>query len=207
MAEYRLAKVASELNRSYQILAETLKGKGFSVEAKLTTKITEEMYQVLVQEFAADKSAREEANKLKTNRDGKPLAPPPAAKPQAVKIEEPEPVIILPAKPETPPSAPVEEPEKIEARKEELSGPKILGKIEIATKKGKSAKTEEKTEEKKQVKKTDKPAPEPVTTPEPSAPPVVVAVEEEEEEVEKVETKFEKLSGPKVLGKIELPKD
>ena len=208
MAEYRLAKVASELNRSYQILAETLKGKGFSVEAKLTTKITEEMYQVLVQEFAADKSAREEANKLKTNRDGKPLAPPPATKPQAAKTDEPEPVKPAPpVQPEVTVPAPVEEAIKIEARKEELSGPKILGKIEIAPKKGKSPKAEEKPEEKKPVKKAEKPAAEELKTPEPEPPSPPVAETEEDEEVEKVETKFEKLSGPKVLGKIDLPKD
>ncbi|NBP05490.1 MAG: hypothetical protein EBV15_04610 [Bacteroidetes bacterium] len=158
MAEYRLAKVASELNRSYQILAETLKGKGFSVDAKPTTKITEEMYQVLVQEFAADKSAREEANKLKTNRDGKPVPPAPAAKTQPAKTEEPEPVKTPPAKPETITAPAVEETEKIEARKEELSGPKILGKIEIAQKKGKTPKAEEKPADKKSVKKVEKPA-------------------------------------------------
>ncbi len=210
MAEYRLAKVASELNRSYQILAETLKGKGFSVDAKPTTKISEEMYQVLVQEFAADKSAREEANKLKTNRDGKPLAPPPAAKPQVVKAEEPEPVKPAPVKPEVPAPTLVEEAEKIEARKEELSGPKILGKIDIAPKKGKTPKAEGKAEEKKPAKKAEKPAAEPAKTPQPPAapePPAPPAVAEEEEEVEKVETKFEKLTGPKVLGRIDLPKD
>ena len=214
MAEYRLAKVASELNRSYQILAETLKGKGFSVEAKLTTKITEEMYQVLVQEFAADKSAREEANKLKSARDGKPTPPPPAAKPQVVKTEEPEPVKAAPVKTEIPVAPPAEETEKIEARKEELSGPKILGKIEIAPKKGKTPKTEEKekAEETKPVKKAEKPVEEPVKAPKPKPEPepeipATPVVEAEEEEVEKVETKFEKLSGPKVLGKIELPKD
>lgn len=209
MAEYRLAKVASELNRSYQILAETLKGKGFSVEAKLTTKITEEMYQVLVQEFAADKSAREEANKLKSSRDAKPTPPPPVAKAPVAKPEEPEPVTPPPAKQEPIIAAPVEETEKIEARKEELSGPKILGKIDIASKKSKAAKNEEKTTKKKVEAKVETPTvveTEKLPEPEVKAVPEIIA-EETEEEVEKVETKFEKLSGPKVLGKINLPKD
>ena len=157
MAEYRLAKVASELNRSYQILAETLKGKGFSVDAKPTTKISEEMYQVLVQEFAADKSAREEANKLKTNRDGKPVAPPPAAKPQVIKAEEPEPVKPAPVKPEVKEPAPVEETEKIEARKEELTGPKILGKIDIAPKKAKLPRLRKKLRKRNLLKKQKNP--------------------------------------------------
>lgn len=208
MAEYRLAKVASELNRSYQILADTLKGKGFSVDAKPTTKITEEMYQVLVQEFAADKSAREEANKLKTNREGKPLAPPPATKPLATKTEEPEPAKPLaPVKPEVTATPPVEETEKMEACKEELSGPKILGKIEIATKKGKASKTEDKPEAKKPAKKEEKPVETPVVVEPETTTAEAPDTLEEDEDVEKVETKFEKLSGPKVLGKIELPKD
>jgi len=208
MAEYRLAKVASELNRSYQILADTLKGKGFSVDAKPTTKITEEMYQVLVQEFAADKSAREEANKLKTNREGKPLAPPPATKPLATKTEEPEPAKPLaPVKPEVTATPPAEETEKMEARKEELSGPKILGKIEIATKKGKASKTEDKPEAKKPAKKEEKPVETPVVVEPETTTAEAPDTLEEDEDVEKVETKFEKLSGPKVLGKIELPKD
>jgi len=208
MAEYRLAKVASELNRSYQILADTLKGKGFSVDAKPTTKITEEMYQVLVQEFAADKSAREEANKLKTNREGKPLAPPPATKPLATKTEEPEPAKPLaPVKPEVTATPPAEETEKMEAHKEELSGPKILGKIEIATKKGKASKTEDKPEAKKPAKKEEKPVETPVVVEPETTTAEAPDTLEEDEDVEKVETKFEKLSGPKVLGKIELPKD
>ncbi|MFM1791888.1 MAG: hypothetical protein RLZZ252_242, partial [Bacteroidota bacterium] len=36
MAEYRLAKVASELNRSAQALADFLNGKGFDVAPKPT---------------------------------------------------------------------------------------------------------------------------------------------------------------------------
>ena len=44
MAEYRLAKVATELNRSFQVLADVLNQRGFDVMPKPTTKITEDMY-------------------------------------------------------------------------------------------------------------------------------------------------------------------
>lgn len=213
MAEYRLAKVASELNRSAQVLAETLKGKGFVVDPKPTAKITEEMYQVLVQEFQADKSAREEANKLKTLRDQKAPAPPATKTP--VKKETPEPPLPPAVEEKKQPPAPEkQETEKLEVRKEELSGPKILGKIDVAPKtKGKSkdqpeAKAKEKVTEEKPVTKVPEtpiiehpPVQEtPVAEPE-------LETGEEDEDVEKIETKFEKLSGPKVLGKIELPKD
>jgi hypothetical protein len=53
--EYRLAKVAGELNRSFTLLAEFLKKKGFDVEARPTQKITEEMYQLCRREFSAHK--------------------------------------------------------------------------------------------------------------------------------------------------------
>ncbi len=223
MAEYRLAKVASELNRSAQVLAETLKGKGFVVDPKPTAKITEEMYQVLVQEFQADKSAREEANKLKTLRDQKaPVTPPPTTK-MPGKKETPEvpvapPVVEEKKQPPTPEKQ--ETTEKVEVRKEELSGPKILGKIDVTPKtKGKPkeqtqqppppqpepvAKPKEKPQETKPEEKEEE-----IETPE-IALPVAAAVDEvveEDEDVEKIETKFEKLSGPKVLGKIDLPKD
>ena len=61
MAEYRLAKVATELNRSFQALADLLNQQGFDVMPKPTTKITEDMYQALLREFSADKAAKDEA--------------------------------------------------------------------------------------------------------------------------------------------------
>ncbi|MFN5251314.1 MAG: translation initiation factor IF-2 [Bacteroidota bacterium] len=228
MPEYRLAKVAGELNRSAKDLAEFLKGKGFDVEPKPTTKISEEMHNLLLNEFSADKAAKEEANQLKTMRDAK-ATPPPAPKvvPPVAKKEEAAPVVK-----ETPvvvPEPPVEkepevkaEPEKIETEKTIVGGPKILGKIDLTPKKP--------AKEKKVVKEeapVPPPAPEPLAekeeevvvetiptpTPEPEpevvAPVVPPAVEGavEDEDVAKYETQFEKLSGPKVLGKIELPKD
>ncbi|MFM2255850.1 MAG: hypothetical protein RLZZ47_1339 [Bacteroidota bacterium] len=50
MAEYRLAKVATELNRSFQVLADVLNQRGFDVMPKPTTKITEDMYQALLRD-------------------------------------------------------------------------------------------------------------------------------------------------------------
>ncbi len=232
MAEYRLAKVASELNRSAQALADFLNGKGFDVAPKPTTKISEEMYDVLLQEFSKDKAAKDEAKLLKTQRDirqGTATPPPPAVKTPAPKAEEK----ITSAKQDIPtPTAPVhEEPataeitEKTEVRKEELAGPKILGKIDLNPKKSPSKepeKPESKVEEKEiaitedvHVEKEE------ITSTKDAVEEVVETVLEktaetveantaaesdsEEEDVEKIETKFEKLSGPKVLGKINLP--
>jgi len=246
MAEYRLAKVATELNRSFQVLADVLNQRGFDVMPKPTTKITEDMYQALLREFSADKAAKDEAKLLKTSRDSKPTPPPatPAAKtpaPAAKPAAEPE--IVATKTPEV-------EPEKIVTRSEEVQGPKILGKIDIG---GKKTKTEEpkeipaapvevvKAPEPEVIaapipavetpKEPEAPARVEVEVPAPTAPVEIPAVaetqapeviapapteiievaaiadttESHEDDVEKIDTKFEVLSGPKVLGKINLP--
>jgi len=222
MAEYRLAKVATELNRSFQVLADVLNQRGFDVMPKPTTKITEDMYQALLREFSADKAAKDEAKLLKTNRDNKPTPPPapaPAAKPTT-------PV----AKPAVEEEVKTPEPaaEKLVTRSEEVVGPKILGKIDIGGKKPKAVDVpavvesapiaEEPKEiapavEAKEVvsappveEKTPEPTPEPVVeAPAAQAESKTAAPVTEEEDIEKIDTKFEVLSGPKVLGKINLP--
>lgn len=234
MGEYRLAKVATELNRSAKDLAEFLNARGFSIDPKPTTKITEEMHTLLVEEFSADKAAKEEANKLKSVKDVKQTPPPAlktAIKTDPVKEEKTEdPVVEMPPPVEEPviaepvvPEIVVEEPvaETPVAKKNTLEGPKILGKIELTEKPSRS---KGKGKDEKKPKPETKPEPEvkiekqeppvevkPETTPETEVPVIVPEPEKEvvseEEEVERIETKFEKLSGPKVLGKIDLPKD
>jgi translation initiation factor IF-2 len=80
--EYRLSKVAAELNNSFAVLVQHLQKKGFQIDNKPTAKISEEMYQVLLAEFRQDKAVREESklidNRLKSKADEK--AGPPALK-------------------------------------------------------------------------------------------------------------------------------
>ncbi|MCF8200584.1 MAG: hypothetical protein K9J29_01255, partial [Bacteroidia bacterium] len=131
MAEYRLAKVATELNRSFQVLADVLNQRGFDVMPKPTTKITEDMYQALLREFSADKAAKDEAKLLKTNRDNKSTPPPVAAPVAKTTTPAPQPVVQPEAK------APEPVTEKVVTRSEEVQGPKVLGKIDIGGKKPK----------------------------------------------------------------------
>ncbi len=240
MAEYRLAKVASELNRSAQALADFLNGKGFDVAPKPTTKISEEMYDVLLQEFSKDKAAKDEAKLLKTQRDirqGTAVPPTPATKPTTPKVEEKvtpvksEPEVISAPVSATEESVIAETPEKTEVRKEELAGPKILGKIDLNPKKSTPKEVEKKVEPTKveiatpiheEPPAVEVPALKEVVTESaalesPKNEPIVVKSDDsveietndelstDDEDVEKIETKFEKLSGPKVLGKINLP--
>jgi len=223
MAEYRLAKVATELNRSFQVLADVLNQRGFDVMPKPTTKITEDMYQALLHEFSADKAAKDEAKLLKTNRDNKPTPPPAPAPAPAAKPTTPL------AKPAAEEEVKTSEPtaEKLVSRPDEVVGPKILGKIDIG---GKNPKTETPKVEGKAVVETTPVAKEPKeiapaaeakeevvtapvveTTATPAPKPAVEKAAEpaepdtEEDDVDKIDTKFEVLSGPKVLGKIHLP--
>ncbi len=61
---YRIKSVATEMGVGVQTIAEELNKNGFEVDSKPTTKISEEMYQLLLKEFKSDKEAREEAKQL-----------------------------------------------------------------------------------------------------------------------------------------------
>ncbi|MBK6818182.1 MAG: translation initiation factor IF-2 [Bacteroidetes bacterium] len=140
---------------------------------------------------------------------------PVAKKAKEVKVEEvvvevtppvlPEPVEvveIVEEKPKKSKKETVTETIKIEAP--ELEGPKIMGKIDMEKPaKGKKKTTVEvpKVEEEKPVAKAEEVPVAVVTTPD--LPPVV----EKEDEVVLHTIKRETLSGPKVIGRIELPKE
>jgi translation initiation factor IF-2 len=230
MAEYRLAKVATELNRSFQALADLLNQQGFDVMPKPTTKITEDMYQALLREFSADKAAKDEAKLLKSNRDPKPATVIPVATKPTPAVE-----VLAKVEPKTPTPEPIPQ-EKMASKLEELAGPKIIGKIDIGKKKTVEATpVNEETPVKEVVEKpvvVEKPIEVAPVIDAPAAPVVAVEVappapvvetpaapvvetvvapavasdaETADDDVQKIDTKFETLSGPKVLGKINLP--
>ncbi|HAP01450.1 MAG TPA: translation initiation factor IF-2 [Bacteroidetes bacterium] len=160
----RIAAVAKELNVGLNHLIEYLNQKGFSVENKPTVKITDEMYEVLLLEFAQDKSDKQKADKISLG-----------IKPAAPKEIEPEKV---PAK--ASPKKPDEEEEGL-----------LIKNIKTSTKAQDKKKSDE---EPAQGLKTDS------------------KKEDQKAEEEKVPTKVkrakaDKVEGPKVVGKIELPAD
>jgi translation initiation factor IF-2 len=151
MAEYRLAKVAKEINRSATAIADFLNSKGFSVDARPTTKITEDMYQACLKEFSADRAAKEEADKLKANQPARPV--PTREKVETVEtISAPEPIVVTAPEPvvETPIETPNTEtiqpaeventPAPVEVSVEEVveekpaSRLKVIGKIDLTPK-------------------------------------------------------------------------
>jgi len=224
----RLSKVAKEFNLSLGKIVEFLATKGHPTDSNPNTKIGDEEYSLLLKEFSSDKSAREEAESLaqqasKIKRETIVLN---EIKPKKQKEEEIEEVVIkdltVAKEPvaEPVPEAKVIKEEIVEAPAEEKvietqSGPKVLGRLDLdsmnlktkpdkKTKKEKDAEKAERLEEERPKKKKV----EEVIKPEPIAP--VIAAEivpdaKEEVKEEFLETKYEKLEGPKILGRVELP--
>jgi len=199
----KLVQVAAELNVGTKTIVEFLTGKGFEVIDKPTAKISEEMLDILVKNFQKSIAIKEQAEQITI---GNRVVPKKEEKP--IVKEEPKPIF----KKELPKEIVVEKPEEpvVEEKEYKLSGPKILGKIDLDANK-KIPKTEKKVEPVVEVPKTEVII-ENVKTVEP--PKVIIEekkVEPVAEIVEKVadttedthiKTVSPQLKGLKILGKI-----
>src|SRR6218665_945590 len=123
MAELKLPRVlaaAKEFNVGQETLVDFLTGKGFSKDdLKSTSKLTEDMYRALQQEFQGDKAAKMKSDQVdlpkgaqgeakKKKEDEEINFKKEEKKPTVVKKEEP--AVIAP--PPQPPVVEVEEPVK-----------------------------------------------------------------------------------------------
>ena len=219
MAELKLPRLlgaSKEFNIGQETLIAFLVAKGFPKDdLKPTSKLTEEMYRALQQEFQSDKVAKMKSDQLEL---------PKAAQGEARKKKEDEEITFKAAdkpssakatkKKDEPAEAPAQvapvAPEAVvKAEAPELEGPKVVTKIDLDAidsstrpKRGVKAKKEDTAEEVKPAKSKKEKA----TTQEAPAPVVEAAPAEEAPPViENIEV--EKLSGPKILGKIDLPTD
>lgn len=212
MAE-RLVKVAKELNVGLSTIVDFLVSKGFPIENKPTSLVSDEMYDALRKEFSSSMAEKEKADQIVIGRmyakeEQKPEAPKPLFSiPKLSDLGKPTP----PPTPEPPVEEevqPKEEEEVFKAAKAELPKLKVLGKIDLD--KPKPKKEEAKKEEIKPepaVEKTTEPEPEkeaevtptPVSQPEPHQP-----EEAGEEIMHRAETP--QLKGLKILGKIDTSK-
>ncbi len=228
----RIAKAASEFNVSLAHIVDLLKTKGFSVEAKPTSKITEEMYTILLKEFGRDKDLKDKADSLNIGI-GRKLEKEQKEKEDAEVVvkPEPEPVVEAPKKAaekkekeeekekeqeepvappveETPVVEPVAEEEVIKAGKSKV-GLTVVDKIDLNKKKAKKTETEKPATE-EPVKKTAKKEREPEVEKKvvPVQKPVAeVSDKKVEPEREMIETKKVTLEGPKIIGKIEIKEE
>ncbi|MCB0381263.1 MAG: translation initiation factor IF-2 N-terminal domain-containing protein, partial [Flavobacteriales bacterium] len=174
----RLSKVAREFNVGINTLVEFLASKGVQIENNPNSKIDGATYQVLVSEFQSEKSVKEESKKVSIGTQKETIVLEGHDVKKEEKVEE---KLVQPVAPPAP-------------KEDEL---KVVGKIDLAA-------LNLRTRPDKKAKAKD----EPITTPEPEVQkPVDEPVKEEPKSTqrEEIETKYEKLSAPKVLGKIELP--
>ncbi|MFM9021159.1 MAG: translation initiation factor IF-2, partial [Sediminibacterium sp.] len=205
MAELKLPRLlaaAKEFNIGQDTLIEFLVKKGFTRDdLKPTAKLSEEQYYALQAEFQSDKVAKNKADQVeipkvsqsepKKKKDEEEISFKKDEK-KATPAKE-----TAPAEPEVPaPAAP--QPQQAEHMKiaaPELEGTKVVAKIDLdnieSGTRGKKA-AKKKADTSKEAKKATTPAPPP-------------APEETGPEITNI--RAEKLEGPKILGKIELPVD
>src|SRR5215813_5580761 len=144
----RLMAAAKEFNIGKETLVDFLVGKGFNNDdLKPTSKLTEEMYRALQQEFQSDKVAKLKSDQIDLpkggpaekkkkdekeilfRKDDKPAQP----EPKPVKKEEPAPVIAEEPAPELKEVVKEKEPELIKAEAPEIEAPKIVDKIDLSS--------------------------------------------------------------------------
>jgi len=173
----RLGKAAGELNVGLPTLVEFLASKGVNIDSSPNTKLEPEHFELLCQEFAADQSLKEQAK----------------GSPQRERMES---VSLKDNKPDVQPIKVKEEEEEeinLEEIKRNVLSPdvessakdvqvNVVGKIDL-------------DQFQKKPKKVDPP----VASQEPEV------QKEKPVEIETIKTERTVLSGPTVLGKIELP--
>ena len=208
----RLMAAAKEFNIGKETLVDFLVGKGFSKDdLKPTAKLTDDMYRSLQQEFQGDKVAKIKSNQIdlpkgsveakrkkedetvlfRKDPNKKPIKEEPVVEEvKPVKIEEPK-----------------KEPEIIKIEAPDIEGPKIIDKIDLST-------IDSSTRPKKTVKKTvteEPKAPVEELVPEPLLEDKEVVTEVAEPEAERTDEAtienihVDKIEGPRILGKIDLP--
>ncbi|MCH2193002.1 translation initiation factor IF-2 [Kordia sp.] len=183
----RLSKVLRELNISIDRAVDFLTQKGFSVEKRPTTKISQEIYNVLLDGFQTDKSKKVASKELGEEKRKEKEA----LREQLVKEQEEAQRLR-------------EEREKVVRAKANLSGPKTIGKIDLNPQKDTSSpEKKEATEAPKPVgqKVQEAPKPKPVEQKEPEKP----KPSQNEKKPQRPETisNRPKFSKPKPVQKIE----
>nr|WP_321405737.1 translation initiation factor IF-2 [uncultured Carboxylicivirga sp.] len=190
----RLSKVAREFNVGISTIVEFLHKKGYDVESNPNTKVSEEMYSVLGQEYRSDSNVKKESEKLAKFKD-KPRK-------ESISIEDIQGDNDSDFDDED--DAPAAEERKYEAK-----GPKVVGKIDLNPPK----KVEPKKETPKVVEapKVEAPKKEEPKVEKPVEKPVEKKPEEVKEEKAKVvkkpehiPTRVEPIAEAKVVGKIDL---
>jgi translation initiation factor IF-2 len=209
----RLMAAAKEFNIGKETLVDFLVGKGFHKDdLKPTSKLTDDMYRSLQLEFQGDKVAKIKSNQIdlpkgsveaKRKKEDETVLfrkdpnKKPVKEEPTVTVEEVKPIKV---------EEPKKEPEIIKIEAPDLEGPKIIDKIDLST-------IDSSTRPKKTTKKktTDEPVvaePEKSNEPEPSTVAKTETIVSEGEKVDEATIEnihVDKIEGPRILGKIDLP--
>jgi len=230
----RLGKAAGELNVGLPTLVEFLESKGIKIDSNPNTRLEQEHFELLRQEYAADQSMKEQskATSRREKRESVTLSDKPADAPKMQESSEDEdegdainldeikrqvyatekPVAAAPEQAKEP--VPSEKPKEIDHTPEitpvESNNVNVIGKIDLSAINQRTRPDKKKEEPVTKPKTTPTPAPTPAPKAEekPKAPVVAPKAEEKPTAAPLIETiRFERqvLSGPTVLGKIELP--
>ena len=224
----RLSKAAREFNLGIGTIVDFLETKGIQVEAKPNTKLDPEVYALVRNNFQGDKDAKEAAQRSTVSVDRETISLASAKKKEVVKEDSPEkidlsifkkeekekkakPVAEAPKKEELKAEEPApKKEEKVEAPVEQpqeedtnVGGLKVVGKVDFEAQKKEAAEKRVAAAEARLKAKLEA---EKIVVK--SAIKTIEKKEEEKPESEDngvVKAMAEQLTGPKVVGKIELP--
>ena len=219
----RLLAAAKEFNIGQDTLIEFLSTKGFPKDdLKPTAKLTESQYYALQAEFQSDKVAKNKADHVELPKNaiadkGKKAEEEIAPAKKAVVAETPvvkTPKAAAPVVEDAPVAAPAPAkaaPAKAKAAASEVEAPKVVNKIDLSlidssTRPKKSTnKTEEPAAPKAAAPKASAPKAAAKKEPAPKAPPVDHSIAPENVHGAITNIQADKLTGPTILGKIDLP--
>src|ERR1051326_1058150 len=207
----KLSKVAKEFNVAMNTIVDFLKTKGQKIDANPNAKLSEDLYELLLNEFSDEKKDKEVAasiSKAKMKREGGEDVIIETSPLKKIQKDEPEEILIKDM--QSPKEALKKNEEVIKAKAEKLEV-NVKGKIDLDSlnaktkpdKKSKKKDEEEKAKTKKTTKK--KKGEETVAEETPVEEITTEPVTEKKEEDNFLKTEYTKLEGPKILKKIDLP--
>ena len=204
----RLNKVQKELNLGLSTIVDSLQKKGFEIKEDPNAVVPEAGYEMLIEEFSADKKARIQSDNFTKERQNR-------EKPKAAQTVEEKPVEkapVAPAEPAVVEVAKTEQPAPVEPKKE-APVIKVTRRIDLdALNKKSQPKKEEPTKVEPQKEEPEKEvvAEAPAKKEEEAKPVEVPAAEVEKSEEPKAEvqqlTQVEEVAAPKlnIIGQIDL---
>lgn len=191
----RLSKIAKEFNLGISTIVDFLSNKGIAVESNPNAKIDPETYEILVAEFQSDKAAKEKSKSIGIDKvERETISLDHTVKSETKKPEEQEEIIIKN----------IENTAAEEVKEEAKEGePRVIGKIDLDSMnlKTRPSKKEKESAEKPKEETKEAPKEEPKEEAKKEEKPTASS------EPEHIKTDYNKLDGPTVLGKIELPAD